>query len=151
MATTNYGWTTPALGSSNNPPADLASTAQQIDTTVADLHADTGWVTATGPGPNFSLSVAGHPLRHRVQGGWVIIEGIVNRTGGAWAEESLRIITLPTGLWPSRTRYLQPAIKGTNVVSIRVDPNGNLLLDPGYSTADPGNGFYQVYGSYPLG
>ena len=47
MATTNYGWTTPALGSANNVPADLASLAAQIDTTVADLHEDTGWTAAT--------------------------------------------------------------------------------------------------------
>ena len=35
MATTNYSWTTPALGSANNVPSDMASLAQQIDTTMA--------------------------------------------------------------------------------------------------------------------
>ena len=35
MATTNFGWTTPSLGSANNVPADLASGLQQVDTTVA--------------------------------------------------------------------------------------------------------------------
>lgn len=35
MATANYGWTTPALGGSNNPPADLASLASQIDGDLA--------------------------------------------------------------------------------------------------------------------
>ena len=39
MATTNYGWTMPALGSSNNPPADLASLAQQVDTDLDALDA----------------------------------------------------------------------------------------------------------------
>lgn len=37
MATTNFGWTTPALGSANNVPADLASLATQIDTDLAAL------------------------------------------------------------------------------------------------------------------
>lgn len=35
MATTNFAWTTPALGSANNVPSDMASLAQQIDTTMA--------------------------------------------------------------------------------------------------------------------
>lgn len=39
MATANYGWTTPTLGSSNNVPADLLSLASQVDTTVKSLMA----------------------------------------------------------------------------------------------------------------
>ena len=35
METTNFAWTTPALGSANNVPSDMASLAQQIDTTMA--------------------------------------------------------------------------------------------------------------------
>lgn len=35
MATTNFGWTTPSLGSANNVPADFASGFQQVDTTMA--------------------------------------------------------------------------------------------------------------------
>ena len=40
MATTNFGWTTPALGSANNVPADLASLANQIEATVTPITND---------------------------------------------------------------------------------------------------------------
>lgn len=48
MATANYGWTTPTLGSANNVPADLLSLASQVDTTVKSLMARLPHAMAAG-------------------------------------------------------------------------------------------------------
>ena len=68
MATTNFGWTTPALGSANNVPSDLASLATQIDTTMAPYVTNTvriggvdyarsgGWATETLGAPDATYS-----------------------------------------------------------------------------------------------
>ena len=61
MATTNFSWTTPALGSANNVPADLTSLAQQIDTTVN---------TRTAPNT-------------------VVIGGVSYVASGTWAQQTL--------------------------------------------------------------
>ena len=61
MATTNFSWTTPALGSANNVPADLTSLAQQIDTTVN---------TRTAPNTE-------------------VIGGVAYQASGTWAQQEL--------------------------------------------------------------
>lgn len=44
--TSQYGWSTPAPTDPDDVPTDLASLASQIETTLATLTADTGWVTS---------------------------------------------------------------------------------------------------------
>ena len=61
MATTNLGFTTPALGSANNVPADLGSLATQVDTAVWD----------------------------RTQPNTLIIGGVAYQASGKWAQQDL--------------------------------------------------------------
>ena len=61
MATTNLGFTTPALGSANNVPADLRSLATQVDTAV--------W--------------------NRTQPNTLIIGGVAYQASGTWAQQAL--------------------------------------------------------------
>lgn len=48
MATPIYGWTTPALGSANNVPADLTSLATQIENTIDAIADRTAYAMAAG-------------------------------------------------------------------------------------------------------
>ena len=61
MATTNLGFTTPALGSANNVPADLGSLATQVDDAV--------W--------------------GRTQPNTLIIGGVAYQASGTWAQQEL--------------------------------------------------------------
>ena len=61
MATANLGFTTPALGSANNVPADMGSLATQVDTAVWD----------------------------RTQPNTLIIGGVAYQQSGTWAYQSL--------------------------------------------------------------
>ena len=69
MATTNFAWTTPALGSANNVPADMASLAQQIDTTV----------------------------NTRTQPNTEVIGGVAYQASGTWAYQTLSSPILTDG------------------------------------------------------
>lgn len=65
MATTNFGWTTPALGDSNNPPADLTSLANQVDTTLrAQIPLAWSAFATTWSGPT-TLSIGNGTLESR--------------------------------------------------------------------------------------
>ena len=61
MATANLGFTTPALGSANNVPADMASLATQVDAAV--------W--------------------SRTQPNTLIIGGVAYQASGTWAQQEL--------------------------------------------------------------
>ena len=61
MATTNLGFTTPALGSANNVPADLGSLATQVDAAV--------WA--------------------RTQPNTLIIGGVAYQASGTWPQQEL--------------------------------------------------------------
>lgn len=69
MATPIYGWTTPALGSANNVPADMGSLATQVDTAVWD----------------------------RTQPNTLIIGGVAYQASGTWAYQTLSSPSLTDG------------------------------------------------------
>ena len=69
MATTNLGFTTPALGSANNVPADLGSLATQVDAAV--------WA--------------------RTQPNTLIIGGVAYQASGTWAQQELSSPTVTAG------------------------------------------------------
>jgi len=69
MATTNLGFTTPALGSANNVPADLGSLATQVDAAV--------WA--------------------RTQPNTLIIGGVAYQASGIWPQQALSSPTVTDG------------------------------------------------------
>ena len=69
MATPIYGWTTPALGSANNVPADLTSLATQVENTV----------------------------NTRTQPNTLIIGGVAYQASGTWAQQGLSSPTVTAG------------------------------------------------------
>lgn len=64
-----YGWSTPAPTDPDDVPTDLASLASQIETTLATITADTGWVTSGVVSPSAGVSVGS--CRFRRVGPWV--------------------------------------------------------------------------------
>lgn len=61
--TSQYGWSTPAPTDPDDVPTDLASLASQIETTLATLTADTGWVSAGVASGSAGVTVSSQTFR----------------------------------------------------------------------------------------
>lgn len=103
MATSNFGWITPAgLGASNNPPADITSAMTQIDTSLRAavplgwLSFATTWSQVGGPVlsiGNGTLSCRWVKIGRKVAATYYLSRGSTTHQGTAAAY----LYSLPTG------------------------------------------------------
>lgn len=97
MATTNYAWTTPALGSANNVPADMASLAQQIDTTMAARTSSDNIVIGgttyarSGSWASETVPAGGHAVASGSTYGWTVTKTAPFSAPAGWTFDVYQI------------------------------------------------------------